>query len=197
MDQSELYRGHRILIRSITEEDLPLLHSWLADPVYRMAWPWMHRALPSIESRIARARALAALQPPIEIEALVLHLSSETPIGSISLSAIDRLNGKAELSLGFVRGLGTRCVWEALHFALDRAFREIELSKLIFHVLPDNERALTLISQLAFTFEGRLREEILLDNEHRTDLLRYSLLASEWNSGGLRQQLQRIAPLTS
>lgn len=137
------------------------------------------------------------MQPPIEIEALVSHLPSETPIGSVSLSAIDRLNGKAELSLGFIRGLGTRCVWEALHFALDRTFRELELSKLIFHVLPENEHALKLISHLGFTFEGRLREEIFLDDEQRTDLLRYSLLAREWNTGELRQQLNRIAPLTS
>lgn len=157
----------------------------------------MHYAYPDIGDRINRARALASLQPPIEIEALVLHAPSKTPIGSVSLSAIDRLNGKAELSLGFVRGQGTRCVWETLNFALDRAFRELKLAKLVFHVLPDNAPALALMSHLGFAYEGCLREEISLDGERRADLLRYALLAREWHESTLREKLNRIAPLAS
>lgn len=175
---------------------MPLFHEWLSSPSFAFYRPNLRVLCPTAFDLQQRLATLAEFVPPVELEVLVMHRASGMPLGAMALSAIDPINGKAEFSLGFVRGQGTRCAMEALHFALDHAFRAMALRKLIFYVLPDNRRALDLLHRSAIALEGRLRGELLLP-DRVADLLRFGLLREEWESGPLRARLQKLVPLVT
>src|SRR3990170_4575601 len=94
-----------------------------------------------------RIEALAAFAEPPEIEVIVCHGPSGVPIGVMNLAGIDTVNGKAEFSVCFLRGRGTRAIWEAIHFALRHSFETLGLRKLVLHTLADNRQALALLER--------------------------------------------------
>jgi RimJ/RimL family protein N-acetyltransferase len=173
-----------------------LLHNWLKADDFSFYRPGLAQMCPSVSELIQRMTTLAQLTPALEIEVLVEHLATQTPIGIMSLSSIDYFNGKAEFSLGFVRGQGTRCTMEALHFGLEQAFSVLNLRKLAFYVADGNERAQRFMEHTEMTEEGLLREELQLGSGKTVDLRRYALLRTDWEKGDLRRSLQRLVPLT-
>lgn len=191
----DLYRGNSIVVRPIQPDDLPLLHEWLKSPSFAFYRPSLGALCPTIFHLHERFAALAEIEPPVEIEVLVLHRVTEVPVGMMSLSGIDALNRKAEFSMGFVRGQGTRCTMEALHFALDHAFVAMNLRKLIFYAAAENGRALGLMQHWGIPEEGLLRGELLQPDGSVTDLRRFALFKDEWESGPLRKQLRKLVPL--
>lgn len=188
------YSGHRVLIRPFRADDLFQLYPQSAVaailPTYR---PWL--GVDDLRAASERLQMLSGIDPPVEIEALVLHHPTGEPLGFLCLSAIDVSNRKAELSLGFFRGRGSRPALEALHWSIDTAFDRFDLYKMIFHVLPDNSRAVRLLQRFNVAQEAVLREEILGADGMRKDLLRFSLFREEWLAGPMRRMLQRSAPL--
>lgn len=150
---------------------------------------------PDVSSLVERMAAIAQFSPPIEVEALIAHRATLSPIGVMSLSAMDHVNRKAEFSIGFVRGQGTRCTMEALHFGLEQAFSALNLRKLVFYVAAGNEKAERFMQHQNMVEEGLLREELLLASGKTLDLQRYALLRTAWENGGLRRKLQRTVPL--
>ena len=110
------------------------------------------------------------------------------------LAGIDRVNGKAEFSVGFLRGRGTRAIWEAIHFALHYSFESLGLRKLVFHTLADNHRALAMLERIGAHPEGIFRDELALPAGGYADLRRYALFRdSDWSRIG--SLLVRLAPL--
>ena len=176
---------------------MALLHSWLKSDDFSFYRPGLVHICPSISELILRMTTLAQLTPPLEIEVLVEHHATKTAIGIMSLSSIDYLNRKAEFSIGFVRGQGTRCTMEALHFGLEQAFSTLNLRKLVFYVADGNERAQRFMKHTKMTKEGLLREELQLDSGKTVDLRRYALLRTDWEKGDLRRSLQRSVPLST
>ncbi len=174
---------------------MPLFHEWLKSPFFAFYRPNLGILCPSVADLQDRLAALAGITPPVEIETLVLHRATSAPIGVMSLSGIDTLNRKAEFSMGFVRGQGTRCSMEALHFALHEAFTAMNLRKLAFYAAAANQRALSLMRHWGVPEEGLLREELLLADGNAVDLRRFGLLRTEWEKGPLRAQLRKLVPL--
>lgn len=140
-------------------------------------------------------RWLAQLQPPLEVEGLVVHKSSQTPLGFICLAGLDTLNAKAELAVAFFRGQGSRPALEAVHWVLESAFTRLKLYKLVFCVDPDNHPAHHFLRGLGIDREAVLREEVVTPNGQRADLWRYALTAPQWASSPTRKRLQRLVPL--
>lgn len=192
-----LYHGNSITVRHILPDDMVLLHDWLKSPEFSFYRPCLRELCPDVPSLIERMAAVGQLTPPVEIEALIEHRATKTPIGIMSLSGIDHFNRKAEFSIGFVRGQGTRCTMEALHFGLEQAFSTLNLRKLAFYVAAGNERARRFMAHCHMAEEGLLREELLLASGKTLDLHRYALLRADWEKGGLRRTLQRLVPLAS
>lgn len=178
-------------------EDAALLHAWLEDPAFAAYRPYLRQLCPTPADLLQRKAMLNQITPPVEIELTVLHRPSATPIGAMSLSGIDHFNRKAEFSFGFARGRGTRCVTEALHFALDSAFASLGLNKLIFYVAEQNLAMLAGMEQYRFVEEGLLREELLLEQGGYVNLLRFALFRADWEQGTLRQRLIKTSPLAS
>lgn len=172
-----------------------LLHNWLKSPDFSFYRPCLGEMCPGVLDLIERMTAVRQLTPPLEIEVLIEHRDTQSPIGMMSLSGIDYFNRKAEFSIGFVRGQGTRCTIEALHFGLEQAFTALNLRKLVFYVAFGNLRAQRFMEHCQMAEEGLLREEVLLSSGQTLDLRRYALLQTDWNNGELRRTLQRLAPL--
>lgn len=193
---SLLYDGRRCTIRSLTESDVASLfllpNVSLALSRYR---PGLGGTPQAGTNAVERMRLLRQFEPAVEIEALVLHRSSGAPIGLLCLSSIDRLNLKAEFSVAFFRGRGTRCALEAIHWALDTTFGAGGAEKLIFYTEPDNRPAIALMHALQIDREAVLSREIRLSSGRRGDLWRYALFRDSWQAGVGRQELSRLVPL--
>lgn len=191
-----LYDGRRCTIRSLTESDVASLfllpNVSLALSRYR---PGLGGTPQAGTNAVERMRLLRQFEPAVEIEALVLHRSSGAPIGLLCLSSIDRLNLKAEFSVAFFRGRGTRCALEAIHWALDTTFGAGGAEKLIFYTEPDNRPAIALMHALQIDREAVLSREIRLSSGRRGDLWRYALFRDAWQAGVGRQELSRLVPL--
>ena len=141
-----------------------------------------------------RIDALTGYAEPPEIEVVVCHGPSGAPIGAMYLAGIDSVNGKAEFSAGFLRGRGTRAIWEAIHFGLHHAFESLELRKLLFHILADNYPAVALLERLGARREGEFRAELAMPGGGFADVRRYALFRDgDWPP--LQARLARLAPL--
>jgi len=191
------YYGNSIDIRNILPHDARLLHDWLQLPEFAFYRPNLLEMCPNVLDLINRMVKIRECTPSIEIEVLIEQSKTHIPIGIMSLSGIDTYNRKAEFSMGFVRGQGTRCTMEAFHFGLEKAFSSLDFRKLIFYITDSNKRALRFIDHCQIQKEGLLYEELLLSSGKTLDLHRYSLLQSAWEKGYLQQTLQRTAPLKS
>lgn len=142
-----------------------------------------------------RLDALAAFAEPPEVEVVVCHRASGAPIGAMYLAGIDTVNGKAEFSVGFLRGRGTRAIWEAIHFALRHSFETLGLRKLVFHTLADNHQALVLLERFGAHPEGIFRAELAMPGGGYADLRRYALFRdTDWPR--LKATLAKLAPLS-
>lgn len=131
-----------------------------------------------------------------ELEVVVCHAPSGAPIGAICVAGVDTVNRKAELSAGFLRGRGTRAVWEAIHFTLDYCFERIGLRKLVMYALAGNRQAIAILERAGAHPEGVLRAELALPGGEYADLLRYALFSdADWPR--LKSELVRIAPLAT
>jgi len=193
---SPLFTGKQVIIRPLTPADAPLYHQWLQNPVFSAYKPYLKRLCPTSAQLLTHLALQAQVKPRSEIEGLVIHQKTQTPIGLIGLAAIDRFNQKAEFSAGFVRGYGTSAIWEAIHAGITLSFARFQLYKLIAYVAPSNHQALNMMQRYGFINEGYFKEEILIDEEQRMDLYRFALMRSAWEEHPLHQRLKRIAPIT-
>lgn len=159
---------------------------------YRPAY--VYQAHP-VQDWVQRLHWLEQLDPPIEREAVVLHRHSNIPFGFLAMSAMDFDNAKAEVSVAFFRGQGSRAALEAIHWLLDAAFMRFAFEKLVFCVSPQNAAAIEFLAALGIAREAVLRQELRCADGQRMDLWRYALLRPEWLNSPARARLQRLVPL--
>jgi RimJ/RimL family protein N-acetyltransferase len=190
--QHVFYSGKTVIIRDLNVNDSSLIYSWMQEKFFSFYKPYYKRIFSSVSSVRQRIQTLASLEAPFEIEALVLHNSSEIPIGLVSLSNIDTINLKAEVSIAFQRGLGTRCVAEVCSVLFHHVFSTLKLNKLYFYVTSDNFKILKLVQRYKIIQEGKLHKEILSDTGEWIDLYRFCILREDWEQSFLKKRLQRI-----
>lgn len=192
------YEGKSCKLLPLSADDVVALYAEASVQVVLSAYrPWYRPDEHGIPALLRRMQWLAQLQPPLEVEALVVHRASNTPLGFICLAGLDTLNAKAELAVAFFRGQGSRPALEAVHWVLESAFTRLQLYKLVFCVAPDNHQAHHFLQGLGIDCEAVLREEVLDPRGQRVDLWRYALTASQWASSPARKRLQRLVPLRS
>lgn len=105
-------------------------------------------------------------------------------IGTVGFTTVDPDNDRAEL--GYVlspsywnRGLMT----EALSRVIDFAFDDCGFGRLELKIMPGNENSRALAKKLGFSYEGTLREYMII-KERPEDVCIYSLLKHEWQNEG-------------
>lgn len=100
---------------------------------------------------------------------IIYYKKTGSPIGSVYLRDIDRVNGKAEYGI-FIgdaslrgKGLGT----EVAKLMLQYAFERLKLHKVMLRVLSFNIAAVKSYEKAGFVQEAYLREEVLIDSEYQ------------------------------
>ena len=191
----QLHKGQRIVIQKLTRR---LFENLLENQsvkkqlveIFNFYKPGVFSSSLGFYNYGIRLEYLEKLDPPVEIEVLVSHFPSMTPLGFMSLSGIDFSNSKAEFSMMFFRGRGSRSMIEAVQWALDKIFLEFSIEKLIIYVLSSNSRIISMLKKYEFTTEAVLIKEILNEAGIREDVNRYSLFKDEWYEGKMRLKLQ-------
>lgn len=192
-----LYEGRYCLIRPLSGQDVLELYPRRDVAGILSAYrPWFQPGKHDPRLLLERMTWLATLSPAIEFEVLVLHRPSMTPLGFVCLSGIDAINQKAEFSVAFFRGAGSRPALEAMHWVIESVFGRLQLHKLVFLALPGNLSAHRLLANAGVVCEAVMREEIRLADGSRSDLLRYAMFASDWWDSDARKRMQRLVPLS-
>ncbi len=187
--------GRTVVIRTLNPDDASLVYSWMQEKFFSYYKPYF-KTICSTTSFIAqRIQTLASLDTPFEIEALVLHRPSNTPIGLVSLSNIDAINLKAEFSIAFHRGSGTRCIPETLWFLFHYVFFTLNFNKLYFYVTSDNSKILKMVQHYNIIQEGKLYKEVVSETGKWLDLYRFCILREDWIHSTLNKRLQNIYEL--
>jgi RimJ/RimL family protein N-acetyltransferase len=186
------YIGKTIILRPLNKDDATLLYTWMEEQFFHYYKPYMKNICSTEHLIRQRIETLASLEVPFELEALILHRRSKTPIGLVALSNIDTVNLKAELSIAFRRGLGTRCVAETLGHILNYVFFSLQLNKLYFYVSSDNIRILEMIQRYNILQEGKLYKEVLSESRKWVDLYRFCFLRQDWEKSPVFKRLKRI-----
>jgi RimJ/RimL family protein N-acetyltransferase len=187
-----LYTGKTVVLRSLQPSDADLIYSWMQEDFFYYYKPYLKNICPTVSSLAGRIETMNSLDNPFEIEALILHNASRVPIGLISLSNIDTINSKAEISVAFHRGFGTRCVAETLYVLFNYVFSTMQLNKLYFYVTSDNEKILKNIQKYDFVPEGKLLKEVLSEKGEWLDLFRFCMLRQDWQQSALCNRLKSI-----
>jgi diamine N-acetyltransferase len=103
------------------------------------------------------------------------------PLGTVSLTSIDRRSHHAEYGRAFVdpgqrrRGIARR----ASELIVGYAFCELNLRRLYLRVFADNEPAIRLYRRLGFEEEGRLRQHVFKNGRYR-DVTIMARFADGW-----------------
>lgn len=192
---SPIYQGKYCKLLPLSLDDALLYEHWLSNESFQAYHPLLKRVCPTLRSIHLHILNVQAEHSKIR-EVVIWHQSAEVPIGLVSLSAIDEMNGKAELSVAVIRFLGSRCMWEAVHACITLSFEHLRLYKLIFHVNPRNLSLCKLLLRNGFTQEGLLQKEIEVEPGRRIDLVRFALFRATYRDTPLMTALQRIVPIS-
>ena len=107
-------------------------------------------------------------------------------IGVFRVDLIDHVNGSVQVGLDIVeafRGRGLACpIYE--HF-MSYFFDQVRMNRVHLKVIDTNLRAIHVYEKLGFIVEGRDRQALFRDGEHR-DYVCMSILRSEWSKRNSR-----------
>ena len=98
---------------------------------------------------------------------MIICTGEHTPIGSVYLRDIDRLNRKAEygIFIGEEDALGKGYGTAAAKLMLRYGFEQLSLHKIFLRVLADNARAIASYEKAGFVREAYLKDEVFLDGK--------------------------------
>ncbi|MFC0522965.1 GNAT family N-acetyltransferase [Pontibacillus salicampi] len=154
-----MFKGERIYLRKVTEEDGALYSKWVNDlEVMTLTRPHLEPYSEHEAKNFIRHIANDSSAKSFIIEC---H-QTNNPIGITSLIHLDFPNRNAECIID----IGEKHYWsqgygeEAMCLLLDYAFLEINLHKVYLKVFSYNERAIRLYNKLGFKVEGELQEHL-------------------------------------
>ncbi len=101
-------------------------------------------------------------------------------VGVISLSDIDHVNKKAELSYWLAKPYwGKKIMKEAICLVLNFGFHELKLNKVYATVMHPNITSARLLENSYFQYEGKMRQDVFLNGQWLDHFL-YSVLKDEF-----------------
>ena len=171
-------RTARLVLRPLTERDVPALFATHSDPRAMRYWSG------TVWKNDERGRAMVARdQDPSLNDHFRLGIElAETGqlLGTCTLFQINDQCGRAEL--GYMLGSfawGQGYMREALLAFLSHAFTEMNLTRIEADTDPRNEPSLRLLANLGFVKEGHFRERWVVDGGV-SDSAMFGLLRREW-----------------
>jgi UDP-4-amino-4,6-dideoxy-N-acetyl-beta-L-altrosamine N-acetyltransferase len=163
-----------ISVRKMRETDLEYVLSWRNHPDVRRFMLSQH------EITRDEHRAWFDQASKDETRELLIFHDRNQPVGSVIFSGV-KIKSSADWSFysapGSPAGTGTRLCETAIEFA----FRELKINKIIGKVLEFNEASIRVHERLGFLTEEYLREHTLIDGKHH-DLRIFGLIYDKWQS---------------
>ncbi|MDO8123113.1 MAG: GNAT family N-acetyltransferase [Candidatus Hermodarchaeota archaeon] len=176
----EMYKGKRVTLRAVEQDDIPeMLHhfnDWEVRRFLHMITPVSAEEEEKWIQEITRQRK-AGTHFLFTIELLKLKRF----LGVCGLNSVDWIHRSAELGIALSnkkywgKGLGT----EAIHLLVQFGFNVLNLHRIYLTVFEDNFRAQRVYEKIGFTKTGRQRETIRRLGRY-FDLFSMDLLANEY-----------------
>lgn len=168
-----------VIVRALTEDDLPMVLAWRNHPAVRSCMLTQHE-ISQDEHRnwYERVKGDQTRQQLIVID-------SADPIGFVQFNPVCQ-GGIADW--GFYarpdapKGSGTKLG----HAALGYAFKKLGLHKVCGQTIDSNVASIAFHQKLGFAEEGRLREQQRIANNYHT-IFCFGLLAKEWQESQLKR----------
>lgn len=171
-----------VRLRPHREDDLQDFFALYADPQVMRYWSFP--AWTDIDQARERFEgALAANDPTRLLCWAVADADSDRLVGGVTLFAINREQGRAEIGYALHSSQwGRGHARNALRQVLDHAFGALALRRVEADIDPRNQASCRLVERLGFQREGLLRERWHVAGELQ-DTAMYGLLAREWLGG--------------
>ncbi|MCM1103105.1 MAG: GNAT family N-acetyltransferase [Clostridium sp.] len=169
MDKQWIRRGKKVCLRMMTKEDTDRIVVWRNEAFVRERFIY--------QKPFTREGHLEWIKTQVEtgrvVQMMICLAQDERAVGSVYFRDIDREHRKAEygIFIGEETALGKGLGTEAAHLALDYAFHELALHRVMLRVLSDNERARKSYARAGFVEEACLRDDVFLQGSFRDVVL--------------------------
>ena len=177
------YNGEMVRLRPPEREDLPLFVEWLSNPDLRNFVTVRYISLGLEEKWYEGLLESTGKMPPGRVHFVIEALDSAQSIGVTSLENINWCDRASEVGIivgdqaYWGKGYGT----DAMRVLLRVGFDWYNLHRIYLRVIADNERAIRSYEKCGYQHEGRMREAMFVDGEHK-DVLLMSILEDEFRS---------------
>lgn len=169
LEKQWVRKGTGVWLRMMTEEDTDSIVAWRNRDFVREQFiyqkPFTREGhLHWIETQVKTGRV---------VQMIICLAQDEKAVGSVYFRDIDREHRKAEygIFIGEETALGKGIGTETAHLALDYAFHELSLHRVMLRVLSDNVRARKSYEHAGFIEEAYLHEDVFLQGRFRDVVL--------------------------
>jgi RimJ/RimL family protein N-acetyltransferase len=174
-----MLRGERVWLRSATKADFIEDAAAVND---RDTGHFLGLKTPiSPDDAAEFAQQLISQQGRGAFSFAICLLADDRRVGTITLRAVDRENGAAEMAITITdkadqgQGLGT----DALNCLVDYGFGELRLERIYLHVFDYNQRAMRSYEKAGFQTDAILRRHRFHRGDHH-DVHLMSILRGDW-----------------
>jgi RimJ/RimL family protein N-acetyltransferase len=174
-----MLRGERVWLRSATKADFIEDAAAVSD---RDTGHFLGLKTPiSPDDAAEFAQQLISQQGRGAFSFAICLLADDRRVGTITLRAVDRENGAAEMAITITdkadqgQGLGT----DALNCLVDYGFGELRLERIYLHVFDYNQRAMRSYEKAGFQTDAILRRHRFHRGDHH-DVHLMSILRGDW-----------------
>lgn len=180
--------GDDLVLATVEEGDLAFLQRWRNHPDIRRFLgndgPQNREVLETeFEEEISdedSTHLLVCRATKPDDDAAVGPVAGE-PIGAVFLPWTDPDGAMTWLQFWLTPGQGHEVTVATLELALSYLFRERRLHKVAIRTLVDESERRAALEAVGFQQEARIPDEVFVDGAY-VDVLRYGLLAAEWES---------------
>lgn len=177
VDKQWIRRGEKVCLRMMTEEDTDLIVAWRNKDFVRERFIY--------QKPFTREGHLQWMETQIKtghvVQMMICLMQDGCAVGSVYFHDIDREHRKAEygIFIGEEEALGKGIGTEAAYLALDYAFHELSLHRVMLRVLADNVRARRSYAHAGFVEEAYLHEDVFIQGSFRDVVLMAALNPDE------------------
>lgn len=174
-----ILRGEHVYLRPAERSDVPNFVRWLNDAE---TTSFLNMRAPMSEAMEEKwFEGMVERQGKEQFHYVICLLENDRPIGSLSLFAVDYVNGNAGIGIS----IGEKSLWgkgygtDAMNALLDFGFGMLRLERMWLEVYVFNTRARRSYDKSGFVLEGVVRHGVFKQGRY-IDVELMSILRDEW-----------------
>jgi RimJ/RimL family protein N-acetyltransferase len=169
-----------LLLRAFTDADLNAFVAYRNDPAVARYQSWESISLPRAQAFIQEQKALTPGQPGQWFQFAVALKDAGLLVGDVGLQVLVQHPRQAQLGVSLNPAYqGQGFATEAVTAALDYAFINLDLHRVIAVVDVENERSSALLERVGLRREGHFLKNTWFKGRWADEYL-YALLQAEW-----------------